>query len=260
MKRSLIPKRVLMLAILIAAVPSASRATTSPAAAFAFWCAAAPSPAALAGAPPAIDLSKPASLFCAGRYADAVDAYIDVLPYWRAHQTDGKNWLIAARGYFVSLLALGRIADAQHFLASLGGGDAHLSQGDRLFIEGKLKEAFAWFAGHADSSEGGPGEPPDTTITDAATAMQGGDLGAALEALQRKSSASGSSSNSSEQKLMLGDFYAAKHQWNDAFAAWSAAANSGHAVPDFDTFDLYNLSALEMIYYFRGHIPESAPS
>jgi hypothetical protein len=246
-------KSFLMLALTFAAMAAAGRAAAGQNA-FTFWCAAAPSATQLAGGASVSDLSRPASLFCSGRYADAVAAYAAVVPYWRAHQTDGRNWLIAARGYFVALLATGRDAQAQQFLETIGAGDKHLSAGDRLFIDADLKGAFRWFGAHADGFDGPPPEPPDAAITDAAKALQAGDRKAALAALKRPSNSTGPSSNHSEQLLMLGDLYASQREWNEAFATWAAAANQGHAVPEYDTFDSYNLAALEMLYYFRGHL------
>jgi len=218
--------------------------------AIAFWCS-----ATHVEASPVNDPAPAAALLCAGRYADASTTFGKIVPYWRAHTAQARYWLDTARGYFVSLLMAGRANDAQRFLASIGAGDQHLSKGDKLFIAGDLKRAFAWFAANADGDDGPRPEPVDAPITDAAAAMQSGNVEAALAALQRPSHASGPSSNGSQQALMLGDLFASRRQWSDAFGAWAVAANAGHAVPEYDYFDPYNLSALEMLYYFRGHLP-----
>jgi len=31
--------------------------------------------------------------------------------------------------------------------------------------------------------------------------------------------------------------------------------DSGHQVPEYDNLDDWNLSAMEMIYYYRAHLP-----
>jgi hypothetical protein len=190
---------------------------------------------------------------CHGRYGAAQVGFAAIVPVWIKRQSDGRWWLDTARGYFYSLIAAGDYAKARTFLTSLETANnwkAH--KGDRLFWHGDARSAFAAYAAEAGTLDGMPGGDRSTIIDDAVKAS---DMDAAIAILQKPSGATGPSDVGSLQLLMLGDAYETQRRWHDAFATWVRAADSGHAVAEFDTFDSWNLSALEMIYYYRAHQP-----
>lgn len=212
--------------------------------------------------PQMVAYAKAEENLCYGKFAPARDGFAAIVPYWVKWQNNGRWWLDTARGYFYSLIATGDDAKARNFLTSVETGNSwKASDGDRRFWDGDPKAAFTAYAAAAGTISGMSGDPREQNIDDAAQAS--GDMNAAIAILQRTSHAYGPGDVGSLQLLMLGDAYETQQRWSDAFAAWVRAADSGHQVMEYDNFDRWNLSALEMIYYYRAHIPSdqrSAPS
>ena len=193
---------------------------------------------------------------CRGDYAQARDLFAAIVPRWRQQQSNARFWIQTARGYFYSLIATRQDAAARNFLSGLESDNKwQSSKADHLFWAGHPQAAFSAYAAEQGTLDGMPGGDRDKNIDDAA---QAGEMTAAIVILQKPSGATGPSVDGSLQLLMLGDAYETLRQWQPAFATWVRAANSGHAVPEFDTLDDWNLSALEMIYYYRAHAPEGA--
>ena len=223
-------------------------------AAVSIWCSQQYSQADVAGVPLAVAYKNAADELCDGKYTQARDAFGVIVPQWIKQQNDGRWWLDTARGYFYSLIASGDDAKARNFLTSLEvASNWRASQGDRYFWDTSPRAAFNAYVGEADSLEGTPDGPRSQVLPAAAQAS--GDMNAAITILKQPSGATGSSSVPSLQLLMLGEAYETQGRWSDAFATWVRAANSGHAVPEWDFFDNWNLSAMEMIYYYRAHVP-----
>lgn len=188
---------------------------------------------------------------CHSAYADASTSFASIASYqgWR---NDGRWWEDTQRGYIYSLIAARDDAKARNVLTALEAEEKwKASKGDRLFWDGSPQAAFAAYAASSDSME--QDGPKDPNIMQAAQTH--GDWNAAITLLSKPSGAWGPSSVKSEQLLMLGDAYATQRNWREAYTAWVRAADAGHAVPEWDFFDPYNISALEMIYYYRAHIP-----
>jgi len=206
--------------------------------------------------PQAVAYAHAEEALCYGKYASARDGFASIVPYWVKQQNNGRWWLDTARGYFYALIASGDDQKARNFLTSVEAGDQpkwQAAKGDRLFWAGDVRGAFAAYAVDEDAAAAQrPDNGPNTLFHDAA---QASDMNAAIVMLQGPSHAWGPSDEGSLQLLMLGEAYETQRRWPDAFAAWVRAANNGHAVPEYDFFDQWNLSALEMIYYYRAHIP-----
>jgi len=194
---------------------------------------------------------------CAGKFDDARREFAAIVPYARQYEaSDGREWINAARGYFYSLLASGDDADARTFLTSLETAQRwQPHQADRLFWDEKPQAAFAAYAVEASSLYVDDSDVGDRNVLSAALAMSGGDVDGAETDLQSPVNDCGSCTINSLQLLMLGEAYETQRQWPNAFSAWVRAANAGHVVPEFDTLDEWNLSALEMLYYYRAHQP-----
>lgn len=211
-----------------------------------------------AGDPPAVvTYEKAEEDLCYGKFASARDGFASIVPYWIKNQNNGRWWLDTARGYFYSLIASGDDQKARNFLTSVENIPPppwEAAKGDRLFWAGNVRGAFAAYAADADAELArSPDDGTDKVLENAAQAS--GDMNAAIAILQGPSGQSGPSDVGSLQLLMLGEAYETQRRWPDAFAAWVRAANNGHAVPEYDFFDQWNESALEMIYYYRTHIP-----
>jgi hypothetical protein len=207
--------------------------------------------------PGVVRYKKAEDSICHGRYEQARATFASIVPYWVKNQNNGRWWLDTARGYFYSLIASGDDARARNFLTSVETGDQpkwQAAKGDHLFWAGDVRAAFAAYAADGDAEAAKlPDNGPNKVFDDAAQA--GGDMSAAIAILRGPSQASGPSGAGSLQLLMLADAYETQRRWPDAFATWVRAADNGHAVPEYDFFDQWNLSALEMIYYYRAHIP-----
>ena len=195
---------------------------------------------------------------CHGKFALARDRFARILHY-RVFQSDGSWSINTQRGYFYSLIAARDDTAAWHFLKNLEAdvGKWQPHPADRLFWSGKGQEAFVSYAAAAGSLEGAHerDSAADVDPNIVAASQTNGDWDTAISLLQKPSGASGSSSVKSLQLLMLGDAYEQQRRWREAFTAWVRAADSGHAVPEWDYIDDWNFSALEMIYYYRAHVP-----
>ncbi len=209
-----------------------------------------------AGPPEVVAHERAEDSLCHGQFAQARDTFASIVPYWIKNQNNGRWWLDTARGYFYALVASGDDQKARNFLTSIENPPPAwvAAPGDRLFWAGDVRGAFAAYAAAANAELARlPDDGTDKVLENAAHAS--GDINAAIAILQGPSGQSGPSDVGSLQLLMLGEAYETQRRWPDAFAAWVRAANNGHAVPEYDFFDQWNLSALEMIYYYRTHIP-----
>jgi hypothetical protein len=218
------------------------------------WCSELLTPDVTGNQPAKVAYARAEEQLCHGKFAQARDDFAAIVPHWAKLQTDGSWWINTARGYFYSLIATRDDARARSFLTSLQTNNQWKpSQGDRRFWEGDLRAAFTDYASKAGTISGMSGDPREQNIDDAALAS--GDLNAAITILQKPSHAYGPGDVGSLQLLMLGEAYETQRRWRDAFATWVRAADSGHEVMEYDFYDQWNLSALEMIYYYRAHIP-----
>ena len=194
---------------------------------------------------------------CDGHFALARSQFASIVPFARRHyQNNGRWWIDIARAYFYSLIASGQDAGARAFLTKLEADQKwqpHAS--DRLFWRNNAKAAFTAYAGEAKKLFFDDSSVRDTNVRKAAKAMSSGDVNSAVTALKQPQDACGPCTINSLRLLMLGNAYAVQRRWPQAFATWVQAADAGHAVPEFDTLDEWNLSALEMIYYYRAHRP-----
>jgi hypothetical protein len=192
---------------------------------------------------------------CQGKFAAARDAFASILSY-RVWMNDGSWGIDTQRGYFYSLIASGDDLKARNFLTSVEAQQDPIWQAheaDHLFWSGNVPAAFAAYAKEAGGLEGPPDSGRDRYIDDAARST--GDMNAVIAILSKPSGATGGSTVNSLQLLMLGNAYETQRRWPEAFATWVRAASSGHAVPEYDFLDEWNLSAMEMIYYYRAHLP-----
>jgi hypothetical protein len=204
-------------------------------------------------------LSAGEQALCSGDYGKAVAAFTSIVPYWSKNRNDGRYWIDTARGYFYALIATGAVAKARNFLTSLESAQGwKAADADHLYWNGSPLASFKAYGSQASTIDGMPGSGRDPIVDKGAAAGAAGNLDAAIAILSQPSDASGPSTDPSLQKLMLGNAYAAQRRWPQAFAAWVQAANSGHEVPEFDTLDSWNISALEMIYYYHPHLPPDA--
>lgn len=207
---------------------------------------------------PAQTVEKAEESLCNGQFRQANDQFATVLAYWREHQYDAGWWIDTARGYFYSLIAEGDDAKARNFLSGLEAEQTPKWQpreGDRLFWSGDPKAAFQKYATEVGDLSNLPDSAavPAKNVSDAAQATGAWDSVVAI--LSRPADSAGASTITSLQLLMLGNALEVERDWLPAFSAWVRAANNGHQVPEFDSFDDWNLSALEMIYFYRAHIP-----
>ena len=158
---------------------------------------------------------------CTGDYALATKIFVaDLAPMRRDHRNDGHRWLDFLLDSYVALLATGSYDDAARFLRSIDANRQPVAA-DRLYFAGKYDAAVASYA-----------------------------------ALQKTMAAhSAYDTTGSLAGLLVGNAAARRGDWSDAFASWFGAAGTGHQVMEFDVFDDWNLDALQMMYYYRTHIP-----
>jgi hypothetical protein len=211
---------------------------------------------------PAKTVETAEKLLCDGQFRQANDQFAAILPYFRQHQSvQACYWMDNARGYFYSLIAIGAELRARNFLTALEVEQTpkwQPAEGDRLFWDGSPQAAFRKYATEmGDLSQMAPDSAavPAKNITDAAQA--GGAWETVVAILSRPADSAGVSPISSLQLLMLGNAFAIERDWLHAFSAWVQAANSEPQIMECDGFQDWNLSALEMIYYYRAHIPQS---
>jgi len=192
---------------------------------------------------------------CQGKFTAARDAFASIISY-RVWMSDGSWGIDTQRGYYYSLIASGDALKARHVLTSVEAQQdpkwqAH--EADHLFWSGDMPAAFAAYAKEAGGLEGPQDSGRDPYID--AAARSTGDMNAVIAILSKPSGATGGSTVNSLELLMLGNAYETQRRWPEAFATWARAASSGHAVPEYDFLDEWNLSAMEMIYYYRAHLP-----
>jgi len=166
-----------------------------------------------------------------------------------------------AQDAVVVLLMANRDADARAYLNRIerccsffaegfaAGPSRPLQPGDRLFIQGRLAESMQWFVDSMAANE---------EMKAGARRMAQGDEDGAIAALERPSGSEGgevdTAHNPGTKLLMLGDLYADRRRWNDAFERWSRSARTDLGFPKEVGLYRYGLSALEMMYYYRAHM------
>jgi hypothetical protein len=201
---------------------------------------------------------------CNGQFMLARTQFASIVPVVFKNYDSG--WFNIARGYFYSLIASNDNARARNFLTRLETYDGPWQPpiSDRLIWSNNPKAAFAAYATEATNENSKLPDPPVKglmNVRNAAQAMSAGDVEGAIADLQdpklfqQPSYGCGPCTVYSLQLLMLGNAYEVQRRWPEAFATWVRAADFGHAVPEYDFFDNWNFSALEMIYYYRAHKP-----
>ena len=240
----------LSLAMIVAGQPPAKPATV--------WCSTR-TPMASTAVAAEVGYDRAERNLCEGNFALARSQFASIVPFARKrYQNNGRWWIDIARGYFYSLIASGQDASARAFLTGLEADQkwkAHTA--DRLFWSNSPKASFAAYAAEAKTLFFDDSSVRDRNIKSASQAMSSGNVNGAITALQRPQDECGPCTINSLRLLMLGNAYSVQRLWPQAFATWVRAADSGHAVPEFDTLDEWNLAALEMIYYYRTHRPQS---
>ena len=236
----------------------ATATAPSPASSAIVWCPSPPPANYGAGGPPAFQTWVVAETdLCNGAFSDANAAFASILPTMtQMHRNDGKWWYNTVRGSFFSMIATSSDVQARRLLDSVEK-DAQWAPhpADRLFWNGDVRGALAQYAIEVGSLDNYPDGAYATDANIKAAVQADADLNAAISILARPPEPEGSSDVGTLQLLMLGDAYESQRQWNEAFTAWVNAADNGHAVPESDYFDTWNLDAMEMIYYYRAHVP-----
>jgi hypothetical protein len=195
---------------------------------------------------------------CAGQTAAAVAGFAAIAPaIKKGFQYDGTHGIDFERSYLYALLAAHQDVAARHFLTQFEG-DWKPAVEERAFGNGQYVASFAGYI--ADDSK--VFRTPDMAeehrfdphLTYALNDLRAGNLQAAI---QEKLAGS---DQGSLYALMLGNLYAQQRAWPQAFASWidAAAEGPGVAMPEFYTLDRWNISALEMLYYYRAHAPARA--
>jgi hypothetical protein len=192
---------------------------------------------------------------CAGDFAAARAGFAAILPTMRTgHQTDGTNWIDFGRSYFYALLATGDANGARTFLTSFEN-TWKATSAERFFWNEDYPDSFAAYV----ADDGRVLRDPDQQaehkfnplLTAALQAVRAGNLDDAIADMKADPD------TGSLYSLMLGNLYAQKRTWPQAFTAWvaAAAAGPGFPQPEWYSLDEWNVSALEMIYYYRAHAP-----
>ncbi len=222
-------------------------------------CAATPSPAAAAtNGPDATMTAYQGALrkLCGGDAAAARTGFAAILPAMQARKYDGSRWIDFGRNYFYALLESGDTDEARRFLTSLEG-DWKPSSAERLFWNGYYAGSFAAYVADDGRVQRTPDQQAahklDPLLAAALLAVRDGKLDDAVADMKAYAA------EDSLYLLMRGNLYAQQRRWPEAFDAWVAAAASGPGSPQMEwyVFDEWNISALEMTYYYRAHAPRS---
>ena len=192
---------------------------------------------------------------CAGDAAAARAGFAAILPQMKTrYRNDGLRFIDFARSYFYALLASGQADEARRFLTDAEQGWTPASA-ERLFWKGDYAGSFAAYVADDGSVQRSPDEQAahelDPHVAAAAEALRAGKPGAAVADMRAVSD------GASLYVLMLGNLYAQRRDWPNAFRTWVTAADAGPSQPalEFYVLDRWNISALEMLYYYRVHAP-----
>jgi len=195
---------------------------------------------------------------CAGDASAAVRALTELLPDWRTrYRNDGNHGIDYGRTYFYALLATHDDDGARRFLNEFEG-DWKSAQEERQFWGSDWVHSFAGYVADDAQVQRSPDNAAahklDPHMTYALADVKASDLPDAIREQQTLAN------TGSLYDLMLGNLDAQERDWPHAFTAWIAAAGDGPDMPqmEFYTLDRWNVSALEMIYYYRAHAPGSA--
>jgi len=197
------------------------------------------------------------SKLCAGDVAGAVSGLAAIAPAMKAtHRNDGTHYLDFARSYFYALLAARHDAEARRFLSSVERDQQWKpATAERLFWKGDYPASFAAYVADDARVLRNPDQQAahtrDPHLIAALQAVRAGKLDAAVSDMKAVTD------SASLYALMLGNLYAQKRDWPEAFATWVGAAAAGPEFPmmEWYVFDEWNFAALEMLYYYRAHAP-----
>jgi hypothetical protein len=155
---------------------------------------------------------------------------------------DGSYWVDYEKLYFYTLLATHHDAEAFHLLTDTGSNQPPWkpATAERHFFDGRYVDAFAdLVADEHGFLAGDPGsQTPSPQLPVALADVRSGDLAGAIAEVKQVD-------EGSIYDLMLGNLYAQQRDWPHAFTYW---------------MDQWNEEALEMMYYYRAHVPTTAPS
>jgi hypothetical protein len=232
-------------------LPARAGAAPSP-----VWCATALPSDAESGPDPAMSAYRSGrAKLCAGDAGGARMTFEAILPVMKAaYRTDGTHWIDFGRSYFYALLASNHEDDARRFL-SYFEDTWKPSSAERLFWNEDYAGSFAAYVaddGRATRSPDRQAEHKlDPHLPAALAAIRAGKLDDAIDDVKADPD------SGSLYRLMLGNIYAQERDWPDAFTAWAAAAAAGpgYPQPGWYSLDEWNVSALEMMYYYRAHAP-----
>jgi hypothetical protein len=192
---------------------------------------------------------------CAGDYQGARAALAALAPQMMAEGPDGSHLIDFQRAYFYALIASGDSATARHFLTSFEYGWKP-EKADRLYWNGDYLAALAAYIDDDSKVQRMPDNQAqhklDPNLPIALAMLKANNLDGAITAMKNVHG------DDSLYPLMLGNLYAEKRDWSAAFDAWTSAADTGPDMieMEFSAFDTWNFTAMEMIYYYRAHIPK----
>jgi hypothetical protein len=195
---------------------------------------------------------------CEGDAGAAARALTELLPDWRTrYRNDGSHGIDYGRTYFYALIATHNDDGARRFLNELEG-DWKPAPEERQFWSSDWVHSFSGYVGDDAQVQRSPDNAAqhklDPHMTYALADLKANDL---PDAVREQQTLGG---KGSLYDLMLGNLYAQERDWPHAFTAWIGAASDGPDTPamEFYTLDRWNVSALEMIYYYRAHAPGNA--
>jgi hypothetical protein len=193
---------------------------------------------------------------CAGDAKAAAAALAAILPAMESrYKNDATKWIDFGRSYVYALIASGNADGARRFLTDLENGTWKASSPERLFWSGSYADSFAAYVADDGSVQRSPDDQAahklDPHLPLALQALRSNQLDVAITNMRAVRD------TGSLYQLMLGNLYAQKRDWPLAYAAWISAAAAGPDTPamEFYVLDQWNISALEMIYYYRAHAP-----
>lgn len=182
-----------------------------------------------------------------------------MLPAMEQRKGDGSVWIDYQKLYFYTLLATHHDDEAYRLITDHGPGVPKTtpSPEERAFYGGKYADSFADLV--ADDRGWGAGDPGTHVLSPhlpaALAKVRSGDIPGAIEEMSTVESGS-------LYDLMRGDLYAQQHDWDHAFSYWKTAAEDPTPSPqmEFYVMDQWNEAALDMMYYYRAHVPLKPPA